>query len=237
MEPVKPGGVPEKKNEIQKEIQLSDLPDEILMLIFEKLSDDPKSLLQLAGVSRQFERLAYDKEFPLLEKMKDIAFKKLGSPDSKPEVQKQAVEFLKKVIPQDTQEINLSGKQISDAEIKFITDHFTQLEVLNLSKTHVTPAQLKKLKGLKNLKALNLSGNRIGAEGAKALAEALKGNETLTMLNLENNNIGEKGAKALAEALKGNETLTMLNLKFNNIGDEGVKALNDALKENINLIL
>lgn len=147
MEPIKPGRVPGKKPEIQEEIKLFNLPDEILMLIFEKLSVDSKFLGLLAGVSRQFEQLVYDPTFPLLEKMKDIAFTKLGSPDSTPEVQDQATEFLKRVVPQNTKDINLSGKEISDDEIQFIVDHFTELEVLNLSNTGVTNDQLKKLKG------------------------------------------------------------------------------------------
>ena len=59
---------------------------------------------------------------------------------------------------------------------------------------------------LKNnsITTLDLGGNNIGVEGAKAIAEALKVNESITELNLYNNNIGDEGAKAIAEALKEN---------------------------------
>src|SRR5579859_5118575 len=80
------------------------------------------------------------------------------------------------------------------------------------------------------------SGNKIGSEGALALAESLKQNTTLTNLNLEStselsglmfcmrvvilisgmfclvNEIGYEGALALAESLKQNTTLANLIL-------------------------
>ncbi|MBW8309735.1 MAG: SEL1-like repeat protein [Candidatus Paracaedibacteraceae bacterium] len=92
-----------------------------------------------------------------------------------------------------------------------------------------------------NLMSLNLDSNRIGSEGAKALAnnttltsldlsqnsirsegaEALAKNTTLTSLDLSSNGIGPEGAEALAK----NTTLTFLDLSFNEIGPEGAKAL------------
>ena len=50
--------------------------------------------------------------------------------------------------------------------------------------------------------------NNIGADGAKAIAEALKVNPVLTTLSLSGNRIGAEGAKAIAEALKVNPVLT-----------------------------
>ena len=67
--------------------------------------------------------------------------------------------------------------------------------------------------------SLNLFNNRIGAEGARALAEALKTNKALTSLDLRRNSIGAEGARALAEALKTNSALTSLDLRWNSIGD------------------
>ena len=49
--------------------------------------------------------------------------------------------------------------------------------------------------------------NKIGAEGAKHLAEALKINKTLTTIDLHGNKIGAEGAKAMAEAQS--KTLTI----------------------------
>jgi hypothetical protein len=49
---------------------------------------------------------------------------------------------------------------------------------------------------------LNLAVNRIGVEGAKAIAEALKVNAVLTKLDLRINNLGEAGKKAVRDAVK-----------------------------------
>eukprot|EP00984_Skeletonema_dohrnii_P008654 scaffold3211_cov91-Skeletonema_dohrnii-CCMP3373.AAC.7 len=80
------------------------------------------------------------------------------------------------------------------------------------------------LKENTTLTTLTLGWNGIDKEGAIALAEALKENTTLTALKLENNFIDNEGAIALAEALKENTTLTSLNLEYNEIGDEGAFA-------------
>jgi Ran GTPase-activating protein (RanGAP) involved in mRNA processing and transport len=50
---------------------------------------------------------------------------------------------------------------------------------------------------------LELSGNEIGDEGAKAIAEALKFNAVLTKLDLEYNNMGDAGKKAVQDAVRG----------------------------------
>ena len=49
---------------------------------------------------------------------------------------------------------------------------------------------------------LHLYANSIGADGAKAIAEALKVNAVLTKLHLEYNNLGVAGEKAVREAVK-----------------------------------
>ena len=79
---------------------------------------------------------------------------------------------------------------------------------------------------------LDLYGNSIGVDGAKAIAEALKVNTVLTKLYLFNNSIGVDGAKAIAEALKVNTVLTILSLGGNSIGDDGAKAIAEAFKVN-----
>jgi len=91
------------------------------------------------------------------------------------------------------------------------------------------------LKTNNTLTAINLSGNKIGSEGTRALAEALKTNTTLTSINLEINQIGTEGTRALAEALKTNNTLTSIDLRYNQIGPEGTQALAEALKTNTTL--
>ena len=50
---------------------------------------------------------------------------------------------------------------------------------------------------------LYLAVNKIGADGAKAIAEALKVNAVLTQLWLGYNNIGDAGKQAVQDAVKG----------------------------------
>jgi len=61
---------------------------------------------------------------------------------------------------------------------------------------------------------LFLGNNRIGNEGARALAEALAANSTLQLLWLRNNLIGVAGATALARALIVNHTLAKVAVGF-----------------------
>ena len=77
--------------------------------------------------------------------------------------------------------------------------------------------ELQKVLEREHLASLNLLDYRIGADGAKALADALVGNATMTSLNLRDNSIGAEGAKALADALVGNATMTSLDLGYNSI--------------------
>ncbi|KAL0229348.1 hypothetical protein GEMRC1_013966 [Eukaryota sp. GEM-RC1] len=79
---------------------------------------------------------------------------------------------------------------------------------------------------------LDLRCNRIGSEGARALAEALKVNSTIIEIYLDKNSIGPEGARALAEALKVNSTIIEIYLDKNSIGPEGARALGEALKVN-----
>ena len=51
----------------------------------------------------------------------------------------------------------------------------------------------------------------------------------LTDLNLWDNKIGPEGAKALASALRVNGVLTTLNLRANYLGDEGKGVIRDAV--------
>ena len=71
------------------------------------------------------------------------------------------------------------------------------------------------LKLMAVLTTLDLSVNRIGDEGAKAIAEALKVIAVLTSVDLRVNSIGDDGAKAIAEALKVNAVLKNLSVAYN----------------------
>ena len=68
---------------------------------------------------------------------------------------------------------------------------------------------------------MNLRLNKIGDDGAAALAECLKHNTSLTMLYLHGKGIGDDGVAALAECLKYNKSLTTLDFCGNVMGDGG----------------
>lgn len=57
------------------------------------------------------------------------------------------------------------------------------------------------------------------------LSSALTENGTLLHLNLSCNRIGDNGCRALATSLRLNRTLLTLSLTGNSIGDSGVVAL------------
>ena len=82
------------------------------------------------------------------------------------------------------------------------------------------------------MEELRLEGNRIGAAGAVALADALRVNHRLTSLSLALNPLGPEGARAIASALKHNRGLTMLDLGECSIGEVGAAALGRALRGN-----
>ena len=86
------------------------------------------------------------------------------------------------------------------------------------------------LKHFPNLQELFLMSNRIGNDGAKALADCLKHHTNLQTLLLDSNKIGSDGAKALADCLKHHTNLQTLDLSSNEIGCDGAKALADCLK-------
>jgi Ran GTPase-activating protein (RanGAP) involved in mRNA processing and transport len=79
--------------------------------------------------------------------------------------------------------------------------------------------------------SLNLSNNRIDAQGAALLADALKAN-TLTALDLSDNPLGDEGVCALAKDMALNISLTALNLSRTGFGPTGATALADMLGTN-----
>jgi hypothetical protein len=91
-----------------------------------------------------------------------------------------------------------------------------------------------KLIGYPHKQTLDLRGNNIRAEGAKALADCLRTNRSLTSVCLEWNNIGllNYGVNALAESLQANISLTKIDLRNNRISAEGGYALARAVKVN-----
>lgn len=87
------------------------------------------------------------------------------------------------------------------------------------------------------LRILDLSCNKLNFKGCEALGKFLLGeNCVLESLNLSNNRTGHYGAKALALALSKNRTLIHLDMTTNDIDDDGLRMLGECLYENTNLV-
>lgn len=92
--------------------------------------------------------------------------------------------------------------QLGDAEVKTLADALCSSESIQITR-------------------LDLSRNRFGPKGAKALACWLARTQTLEELILEENSIKSDGLIYLADALITNKSLKTLNFNFNKIEDEG----------------
>ena len=77
----------------------------------------------------------------------------------------------------------------------------------------------------------SLSWNRLGAEGAAALAPALAANGALTKIDVSWNFFGPEGAKVFADALRVNGALTVANLLGNQLDRESAKLLAEVAKQ------
>ena len=89
-----------------------------------------------------------------------------------------------------------------------------------------------------SVKTLKLSGNPLGNEGAKVIAEMLGGNgaessgtvnTTLEHVDLSSCYIGLLGAQRLAQVLCINTSVKTLDLSHNTLSDKGAKALAEML--------
>jgi len=94
----------------------------------------------------------------------------------------------------------------------------------------------------------SLSHNRLGAEGAAALAPALAANGSLTSLNLSSNQLcgldilkrgtyTAEGITAIADALRVNGSLIECDLSNNDMGKEGKSSILSAAQGKAGFIL
>ena len=79
------------------------------------------------------------------------------------------------------------------------------------------------------LETLYLGCNRIGPEGVTALAGGLSEDATVRAVWLKRNPVGDEGARALAGMLRRNHTIRTLDLVNTGVRAEGLRALLDAL--------
>ncbi|KAG8462299.1 hypothetical protein KFE25_012119 [Diacronema lutheri] len=82
-----------------------------------------------------------------------------------------------------------------------------------------------------SVRTLDLEGNAVGADGARALAGALRASASLTTLSVKRNALGSAGARAIAAALQGQRTLLHLDLSENALDEEAKEAVLNAAYE------
>ena len=108
------------------------------------------------------------------------------------------------------------GNQVGDAGAEALAHgHFEYLEISG-PVTHIGASALA---NYSKVEILTLIDNKIGDQGASALANSK--NKHLTSLAIINNNIGDEGAAALAKS----QNLQQLALDHNQIGNQGAFAL------------
>lgn len=115
----------------------------------------------------------------------------------------------------------------------------SRLTTLNLEKNQLQDAAIEAiatsglLEAAPCLESLNVRFNRIGDDGAIALAES-PGVAKLKWMNLKMNSITDKGAMALAKMLNDNRSMTLINLRkqFPGLTDKSAFAFADTLRSN-----
>ena len=113
-----------------------------------------------------------------------------------------------------------------------ILSRFTSLQSVSLIDMNICDEGARLLSGSlqwRCISVLILSHNRIGDDGARAIAHALRGCEVLSVLDLSGNGIQDAGTEALSEALKSCK-LQRLSLASNCMGPSGALAVAGVLK-------
>jgi Leucine Rich repeat len=130
------------------------------------------------------------------------------------------LEKIKKRVNRDNNLLDLSQCNICNDDIPLICTYLNnhpEITTLDVSNNKIRAEGAKALALNKTITTLELFDNKIEAIGAKALAN----NKTITRLDVSGNHIGDEGAIDLAQ----NNTITTLSVEYNQIGVEGAIAL------------
>ena len=123
------------------------------------------------------------------------------------------------------------------AEVKPIVSGIRELDITdNKIGPDGATALAMALAANEHLTELTLTGNSIGPEGGAAVADALRTNSCITKLSLCRCSLGAHGATALATDLSHDPHLKRINISSNGIGDNGAVQLAHGLHNNNNLI-
>ena len=134
------------------------------------------------------------------------------------------------------QSVSLIDMNICDESVRLFSDSLQWhcISVLILSHNKIGDegawAIAHALRVCEVLSVLDLSGNSIQEAGAEALSKSLRSCCKLQRLSLASNCIGDDGARAIAHSLRGCDVLSVLDLSGNGIQDAGTEALSEALR-------
>ena len=78
-----------------------------------------------------------------------------------------------------------------------------------------SPGQL-----LRCVEIADLSGNHLGAEGARVLATDIAESKTLKKLNLSENRLGSEGARSIARAITSSVSIIQVDMRVNELGPD-----------------
>jgi len=138
--------------------------------------------------------------------------------------------------------LNLERNQVSDDGLCNLVKSGAldagSLESMNLRFNMISSRGIEALASspvCASLKWVNLKMNRVGDDGAIALAKMLEGNTSMSLLNLRRQMppLTNRAAFALANALKSNSALEQLRLRQNKIGDDGAEAFANVMADHV----
>lgn len=134
--------------------------------------------------------------------------------------------------------LNLAGTLLGPEDLPLLTKALLgnqTLLSLNISENHFGHKHVKKFLSAvssTNLKELDISGNKLGNEGAERLGALLSSRCKLTHLSVARNGISALGAYCVFSALKNNGVLESLVFQGNWVGPRSGPSLNPCLSSN-----
>ncbi|CAF1129647.1 unnamed protein product [Rotaria sordida] len=137
----------------------------------------------------------------------------------------------------------LDGNYLQQQAAKYISrmiivnDFITELSLADncLGGGEGTREICKMLTLNRNLKKINLSGNKFNDFDAVQLVDAFEQSKILRELNLSHNCFGEECGKVLGAYISGNDSLESIDLSWNNIRGRSAIDIANGIRENVRL--
>mmetsp|Transcript_572 Transcript_572/g.701 ORF Transcript_572/g.701 Transcript_572/m.701 type:complete len:394 (-) Transcript_572:3586-4767(-) len=139
--------------------------------------------------------------------------------------------------------LDISDNRLEDSGIEMVAEYLkrsTIIESVALKQNRITggdgaTALAEVLRRNNSIKVLDISNNRIEAEGIAKIDEALATNNTLEELGISDNSLGAEGVANMRNMIVNNRSLKKIMLQYNNIGEDGALSLATFLQANDSL--